>query len=190
MILDLKNLNIKNQKIIDQNDKQTDKIDKLLDFNVVIKEELQITNVDLKEQKALVSENNTHIKVISKQLIIAKDERAPKTKDCSKHNKFMLLKLNDPTQQWEFMAIRIQKKSEKDRLEDIKLKYPKLTIVIDSKKYQPNAINLFNLIKQELKSDKKISTWYNNIKLEENYTREQFLSDIQKVDDFKKEISI
>lgn len=71
---------------------------------------------------------------------------------------------------------------------NIKEKYPECIIKLRIE-YQPNAVNLFNLIKEELRNKRKtIKVVYNYIKLCLNYTDEAFIADVKKINTSKKEV--
>jgi Protein of unknown function (DUF3627)/MSV199 domain len=83
---------------------------------------------------------------------------------------------------WDYYVIRAQKNSAtrayKSRLE----------VVIDIE-YQPNAINLFNHIKESLRNERKVVRITGNyIKLLKNYSHENFHEDVKQIDNEKKDV--
>lgn len=147
-----------------------------------IKDELQITNENFEVQEE-------QLNTISNKLGIATIERAPRTKSDLTHGKFMLLRLNDDDHEWAYYVIRTQKLSINAAFNKIKRLFPNVTIEIE---YQPNAINLFNLIKEKLKNkEKKIKVRGSNIKFDnDDYNHEKFLTDIKKINDEKCKVII
>jgi hypothetical protein len=165
---------MKNQTNMIEN--QTRKIDDLHDLNEEMHGNLEVSS--------------DQVKKIAAKLDVATDERAPKTKSIIKHGKFMLLRLNDPESDWSYYAIRAQPAAAKVRLETVQGNFPDLTIDIQIE-YQPNAINLFNLIKEKIAvRDGKIEYKGNYISLLGAYTHEQFLADIYAMDEAEKSVVV
>jgi hypothetical protein len=118
----------------------------------------------------------------------ATDERAPRTKSITTHGQFMLIELNSSVAPWQFYVIRAQRASATRSYKSILEKYPKCVVRLTIN-YQPNAVNLFNLIKEELKNNcKVIKVSSNYIKLISGYTKDQFIDDVIKINEDKKEL--
>ncbi len=118
----------------------------------------------------------------------ATDERAPRPRLNSKHGRFMLIKLNSPVSPWHFYVIRAQRDSAAKSVSNILEKYTKATVLLKIE-YQPNAVNLFNLIKEELRTQRKVILVCGNyVKLTPHYCEEQFVTDIERINELKKEV--
>ena len=163
-------------KIIEKNNELLEKQDELLEqFD------------EMQGENEIQGEN---IRKMSQKLGIATTERAVRTKNTRTHEKFILVKLNDTHFEWKYSVIRAQKFTANKKLKSLKNVHSKSKICIEIE-YQPNSINLFNLIKEELKDKRKvINVKYNYINLEENYTHEEFLEDIRKIDRSKVNIPV
>ncbi len=122
------------------------------------------------------------------RLDYATEERAPKTESEAKQGKFILVKLNRPGYTWHIHAIRSQTVNVKRSYDKVRREFPNCETVL-SIDYQPNAVNLFNLIKEKLRNEQhNIEVAGNKIKLRAGYTYEQFLADVREIDANKKEI--
>lgn len=77
---------------------------------------------------------------------------APYTENIINHNCLVILKKNEPNQNYPYYAIRTQRKNLKRALNKAQLKYPNLEIIY-KKSRDPNSIKLYNLIVQELDID-------------------------------------
>lgn len=123
------------------------------------------------------------------KLDVATDDRAPKTKDSEIRNKFYLLKLNNPACANHYYVIRAQVKNAKKALEKKKEAFPNLTIILEIK-YQPNAINLFNLVKEAFRKLRSmIQITGNNVVLTD-YTCEKLVEYILNIDEIKKTVNV
>ncbi len=122
------------------------------------------------------------------RLDYATDERAPKTESEGKQGKFILVKLNRPGYTWHIHAIRSQTVNVKKAYDKVRREFPNCKKVL-SIDYQPNAVNLFNLIKEKLRNEQhNIEVAGNKIKLRAGYSHEQFLADVREIDANKKEV--
>lgn len=118
----------------------------------------------------------------------ATDERAPRTKSITKQGQFLLVELNSPVSPWHYYVIRAQRGSVKQAYQKLVEKYPNCSIKLKIK-YQPNAVNLFNLIREDIfKVKKLVKIAGNYIKLCANYSKEQFVADVNKINAEKKEV--
>lgn len=102
-----------------------------------------------------------------------KEDVSPKTKNKNKRHIFELFaKHCDP--EFPYYAIRIQNASYKYTIKKLENKYPKMESIFKLE-YDPNPINLYNRLKEQ----GKIQTNYNNIKLINDYSIDNFLNDIK-----------
>lgn len=131
---------------------------------------------------------------IAEKLDIATDERAPKSEDVKKHEMFILMQLNNRRYNYAYYVLCRQKESIQDGLDNILKRHPNASEALRIE-YQPNSKNLFQLIKDGLRSSGKVSVRYNNIDLgfviDENgerraYTHDEFIEDIKQLDADKK----
>jgi hypothetical protein len=140
-------LTLNMQIVIEQNNNSAKRIEDLISLNEDMKEELQCTNENFEVHEEMLSN-------ISEKLDIATNDRAPKTNSMNKHGQFIVLKLNDLNVKWDYYVIRAQNVASVVRLNKIREASPASEILVNIK-YSPNAVNLYNLIKQELKEKKK-----------------------------------
>jgi hypothetical protein len=126
---------------------------------------------------------------VSYQLNTAVEERAPRTSDSTKHESFVLARLNnkgDPVVK--YYAVRNQVSSIKTTLRRLKTKYPDMQVLVEIG-YQPNSKNLFNLMKEYLMvKEKKIQVRVNHVLLTNGYTEEELVADILLLDESKREV--
>jgi phage anti-repressor protein len=175
---------IKDKKI----DELIEQMKRIADSNEDIKEGMDNVLEELDTANQKNDEQRDEIHKIAVKLDVATDERAPKTKSITKHGKFMLLTLNAPESEWSHYVIRAQRAAANAALNRMVDKFPDLTIDTHIE-YQPNAINLFNLIKEKLRNkEKKIECSGNYIKLLDGYDHGKFLADIRKMDSAKKQV--
>jgi hypothetical protein len=126
---------------------------------------------------------------VSYQLNTAVEERAPRTIDTTKHESFVLARLNNPEDPVvKYYAVRNQVASIKTTLRRLKIKYPDMEVLVDIG-YQPNSKNLFNLMKENLMvKDKKICVKANNVLLTNGYTEKELVADILLLDESKRDV--
>jgi hypothetical protein len=127
---------------------------------------------------------------VSYKLNVATEERAPRTQSKETHPRFILVELNDPSSPYDYYVIRTQKKNVKSAYNKLKAKHKnaKAKIII---KYQPNAVNLFNLIKEELRDNRKVVSIVSNyIRLKNGYTKECFIADVEEINNSKKVVEV
>jgi hypothetical protein len=118
----------------------------------------------------------------------ATDERAPRTLSTSKHESFVLIKLNKPNYAWKYYVIRCQTSVVRRTVKKLRGKYPLQTILLEIA-YQPNSKNLFNLVRQDLELNGNISAKGNYLKLLNTYTEADLLQSIQDINDAKKDVT-
>ena len=172
-----------NNELIMMNNELSRKLDEVMEKQDEMLEQFD----DMKGENEIQGEN---IRKMGQKLGIATMERAVRTKNTKTHEKFILVELNDPHYDWKYSVIRAQKFTANKKLKSLKDVHSESKICIEIE-YQPNSINLFNLIKEELKDKRKvINVKYNYINLEENYTHEEFLEDIRKIDRSKVNIPV
>lgn len=118
----------------------------------------------------------------------ATDERAPRA---NSYGSFLLLQLNDPESYFQFYVIRAERKRAIKARDRIVSKHINATTAIEID-YQPNAMNLFTLIKEDLgkKGRKLIEENGNYITLSRNYNIDTFLSDVRHIEVSKKSVWI
>jgi hypothetical protein len=128
--------------IYEEERKKTDvRFNKLIRISEDIKGQNDTLEVKLDDTNRELKDTNVVLKDVAKQHVEINKL------DLKKHPKFIILK--DPNDdQMPYYAIRRQKESLQEAIDEIKEKYP------DLKKWvqipQPNAIAFFNLIKKEL----------------------------------------
>ena len=144
-----------NQKY--KNDK--DKLKKKLDKIKIKMEKLKLENERYKE---------------------VKDDITPKTRNPDKRHIFVLIQKNKDGSKHPYYAMRTQRLSFKPHLNRLKERYPNLQ-VIQEIKYNPNSINLFNRVKEQLEH---IHVHFNGIRLLGDYTINQLMKDIERLNKF------
>lgn len=103
-----------------------------------------------------------------------KDDIAPKTSVPSKLNMLAIIKKNKEDSDYPYYVIRCQKGLYNKTIKDLKIRYPNLTIIHEIK-YNPNAINLFNRIKENIPY---IDCKFNHLKVDDF---EKFKHDIDEL---------
>jgi phage anti-repressor protein len=162
---------------------KTHKITLLLKANDELHKKVDnLTNMLTGMQEEMSTQTNTL------NTMVTKLDNIPKTSSTSTRGRFLLIKLNKVVSPWDYYVIRAQKVAAKRAYKDIHEKFPnaKIELRID---YQPNAVNLFNLVKEELRTRRRVIKVVGNyIQLCENYTNEVFVEDIKKINDDKKQV--
>lgn len=102
------------------------------------------------------------------------EDISPKTLDESKRNVFILTKINDS---FPYHATRCQKRSKPLQLKQLKQKHADAKVVYE-RTYNPNAINFFNRVKEQIQN---IVVYRNKIKLINGYNEEAFINDMKKI---------
>jgi hypothetical protein len=188
-----------NEQVINQNIQLKDVADHLKKQNEQVinqNRNLEAQNMDMhcevKHLATKVESTEKEVKKVTKKLGIATTERATKTKKTSKHHKFALLKLNDDDEkaEWKYYVVRRQKVSYQDAIDKRCELHPNLTIELVIE-YQPNAINFFNLVKEQLSITRQVIQYSGNyVRLLGDYTYEQLIEDIKQIDKSKADIEI
>jgi Protein of unknown function (DUF3627) len=111
--------------------------------------ELKEMRIEQKEMRMEQHVQTEMLENMTTKLDVATDERAPRTESITKYERFILMKLNKKASPWDYCVIGRQRSSANQALKDKREMYKQLEVVIDLD-YQTNAINLFNLIKQEI----------------------------------------
>lgn len=104
------------------------------------------------------------------------EDISPKTKDESKRPIFVLIDIGS-----ELYAMRCQKRSVDSQLKKLQRRHPYAQTAF-RRDYYPNAINLFNRVKEKTPN---IITYGNRIRLINGYTRAEFIDDIKRIADEK-----
>ncbi len=153
-------------------------------------DDLQKTLGELRSEMGLQTDM---LEGIAESLDMATDERAPRTMSEDKHHQFIIVKLNSRTE-WKYYVIRAQKSAAKSAMNRLKRTHRNMEICVNLE-YQPNAINLFNLIKENLQDRRGVIECRNNyikFKLGENgeelYTHERFVRAVERIDRDRKNI--
>jgi hypothetical protein len=117
----------------------------------------------------------------------ATDERAPRPQSTSDFGRFILLKLNEPNNFYSFYVIRAKTDSAKRAHKKILGKHAYATICLEYP-YQPNAMNLFSIIRDELGKDgrKVVVVLGNYISMTQNYTQDMFVAEVRQIELNKK----
>ncbi len=150
---------------------------------------LKIANTELNrkvdKQSKQLSKLQSTLDIMNTKLDRATDERAPKTTNRTKHEEFVVLKLNDRNYTWQYYVIRCQAGSVTGRVASLRTDFPRMKKIIQIT-YQPNSKNLYNLMKENLCDN--IKTKCNYIKLRGDYTEREFIRDINSLNDMKKSV--
>jgi hypothetical protein len=137
------------------------------------------------DMKETIEVQHEVLEEVNSKLDKSTDERAPRTKNTSKHEKFVIAKISSSGESNVYYSIRCQNTIIKRTIKKLKTKYPHMITIIEIS-YQPNSKNLYNLMKENLAD--KIIVKGNVIHLTNNYREEEFIQDIQALDSLKKEI--
>lgn len=148
---------------------------------------------EMKQQTTLLTEIRTEqdeqtemIDELTDKVDRATDERAPRA---NSYGSFILLQLNDPESYFHFYAIRAEQKRALRARDRIIGKHADATTAIKID-YQPNAMNLFTLIKENLgkKGNKLVEENGNYMALSLNYTANMFIADVRRIEASKKSV--
>jgi hypothetical protein len=182
-------LTLKDEKLDLLSAKIDDQMGLIKNQSNMINEQLRMLNNqnvqlgELKEDNEIIQGALTNLQ---DRFEVVADERAPRTRSIATRDRFMIIKLNKPNCQWTYYAIRVQHVSLNSTLKKLRSRYPQFTELI-SIPYQPNGINFFNLMKQELDAN-KITFQRNKIKLAASYTEDQFVRDIEDLDMARRDV--
>ena len=141
-----KQMNLQQEDRIEQRKKhkeQIEKSDEILKNNINITEKLVESHKKIDNITEELEDTNNNVRLIAKKLDIAVEDRVCRTIQPSTDEYLTILKSN--TNINNYYIIRSQKRSINERVKTLK-EYHK----IKSIKCVPNAINLFNLIKQNM----------------------------------------
>ena len=134
--------------------------------------------LEMRETTDELHETNIDLAHVVAKLDIVVDERAPKTRDTDKRTKFKLVRLNDPRQPQDYYCVRAQAARATGQCERLVLRHPQAEVVLDFD--QPNAMNLFNLVKEKLGPERSdglppvIRCDHNHVRLVNGCTHEEF----------------
>lgn len=174
-------LKIKDDKI----DKMSKKIDILLEGNEILKKGNDKLD---KKVKQLLSKNNEIYEQnenLFEKLDDVCNDRVVHGKPSESHM-LLVIKNNDDDDDdaenicYEYTIKRVMKKSHKQIVAEHNKRHPNMEILLRLD-YSPNAINLWNRIKTELKSKIKCSGC--NVNLRKKYSERKFLKDIKNIHD-------
>jgi hypothetical protein len=140
----------------------------------------------LTELRTEQEEQTEMIDELTTKIDRATDERAPRA---TSHGSFILLQLNDPTSHYHFYVIRAERNRALKARTKILDKHVRATTAVEFG-YQPNAMNLFTLIKEDLgkKGRKLVEENGNYITLTRNYSIATFLDDVRHIKASKKTV--
>jgi len=165
VLLQLKRMDDKNTVLIQQNKAMMNKLVDISDQN----DELLEKNADLDDKVGKV-----HLK-----LGIAAYDRAPLPKSARKQECFLLLKLNDPEEYWDYYTIRAQQTRANASLRFKQQMYPNMTVLINMPCH-PNSKSLYVRIKDDL-NNQGIEVNGNNLRIiDENAITEEELVTMMK----------
>ena len=168
-------------KLVGMNEKLKDVKDKLDDTNEElkdVKDKLDDTNEELRDVNDKLEDTNEELFIIKDKLDIATDDRVVKTKSKTTLEYLIILKTEDVLEDYKYYIIRCQKRSIKQRLEDNQ-NYKEIKRI----ECVPNSTNLYNRIKEELKSNLKFKS--NRVNLI-NLSELEFLNKIDLINEEKK----
>lgn len=130
-------------------------------------EERNQENQDLQAQNSGLRQENERFKKVEEDI-------SPKTSIVSKRHEFLLIDKGTPEEEFPYCSVRTQKKRKCHRLDELRSEYPNFTVLLELE-YNPNPITMFNLAKERFP---KIKCRYNDIKLLEDYTINEFIEDL------------
>ena len=117
--------------------------------------------------------------------------RVVSTGDSNNNHMLVIIKNNDDPEEFDekeeiynYHALRVMKKSYKQRLLDHKNRHPNMNVLMKIS-YSPNSINLWARIKNKLGSGKNKKIIFNNCKfnLKKKYTEDEMINDIKEIHD-------
>ena len=138
-----------------------------------------VDEIDIKADNYVVegNPNTRHILVIIKTNELPQKLRNKKGKFLKDINGKYLMKYP----QFDYIALRVMKKSYKSRINSIKKEFPDMEILLEIK-YTPNSMNLWGRIKKEL-NGKKIAVTGSRFKRLVGYSEKRMIREIQKIHD-------
>ena len=197
------------EKLIKKKDDKIDKLNNKIDELLTNNKELLTNNKEmLSNNKDLLKKNDKMDKRIRRLLTKNDDlydqndeiinmidtisnDRVISTGDSNNNHMLVIIKNNDDPEDFEeeeeiynYHALRVMKKSYKQRLFDHKNRHPNMNVLMKIS-YSPNSINLWARIKNKLGSDKNKKIIFNNCKfnLKKKYTEEEMINDIKDIHD-------
>jgi hypothetical protein len=161
----MQSLKLENEAYEEQLKQKQDTIDELLELSK--KQDKKLDHIqaqldEIQDQNEVLIEQNCDLET---KLESAVEDRVPKTASKSKLEQFILLKKNDPDQEFQYYVICGQRPYCVTRIRVMLRKYPKMTSILNLE-YQPNTKNLFSRFKEKY-SRKDCIVRMNDIKLEE-----------------------
>ena len=178
-----KQMNLQQEDRIEQRKKhkeQIEKSDEILKNNINITEKLVESHKKLDDITEELEDTNNNVRLIAKKLDIAVEDRVRRSNQSSTIEYLIILKSNIDINN--YYIIRGQKRHIKVKIDSLK-EYHK----IKSIECVPNAITLFNLIKQNMKDNIYCK---NNILNLININEDDFLEKIDNIYDERKIIEI
>ena len=153
-------------------------------------EEVKDQNSDLLEQNEELLDSNKSLekqnRKIQRKLGIAVEDRAPMPEDESKHERFVLIKRNDPDY-YPYYTIRAQNDYTTRKLKTERLHFPNLEILIDLT-CNPNSKTLYNRIKEKLK-EIGVTFSGNSIDLiDATLTEEELIEEMMTINESKRNV--
>jgi hypothetical protein len=151
---------------------------------------LGISLEEVKDQNEELLDNNKglkkEVKKVQRKLGIAVEDRAPLPVDESKHERFLLIKRNDPDY-YLYYTIRAQNSYVERKLKTERIHFPNFEVLLDFK-CNPNSKSLYTRIKENLK-EKRVIFNGNNIDLEEaEINEEKLIEEMKVINDSKREV--
>ena len=130
-----------------------------------------VNEIDIKADNYVVEGNPDarHILVIIKTNELPKKIKNKKGKFITTHPKF------------DYIALRVMKKSYPNRIKKITEEFPKMNILLEIK-YTPNSMNLWDRIKKEM-NRKKIAVSGSRFKRLVGYSENRMIREIQRIHD-------
>ena len=179
-------------KLLNKKDDKIDKLNKKIDILLKDNEDFRrrddimsykvdhlVDEIDIKSDNYVVegNPNTRHILVIIKTNELPHKLRNKKGKFIRDVNDKVLMKYP----QFDYIALRVMKKSYKSRINSIKKEFPDMDILLEIK-YTPNSMNLWGRIKKEL-NRKKIAVTGSRFKRLVGYSEKRMIREIQKIHD-------
>ncbi len=158
---------------IEKTDQVLGKLDETKEELEEAKDELSITNKTLEESHRTVQD-------IAKKLNISVEDRVPKIEE-GKNSCLVIMKNNN-----EYYAIRRQKRTIKLGIKRYTDKFPN-SVILKMIDYNPNCINLWNRVRDNLKEEGKITCTGSEFIIT-NSTEEQLKKDIDRIHNSRKNI--
>jgi len=173
---------IRIDEILKENKEQSKKIDDLLNFAKDTKVQNNDLNENINDLHEKLDETNEHLEDIKEKLDSATDDRVPKPKDLKNTNSFILFQISLT----KFYILKCQRRSIKTSIKKLNVKYKSLIEILNID-YNPNTINLFQRLKEELTNNLK----FKNSEIElKKLTKEDLIRKINYLNDNKKNVNV